>query len=260
MKKHKTLLGGSVSILIVAVVAILAFVRGNLLIPLLIAAFALWGLWLVLTLLLPAWRETRRQRDSAIPADWSPVDAVSAPVIEPALANLLLLHVNHRISGCLTSYYPNVRWEWLVSDPARFVAAGGTGRIRVYGIPNYEYADVTLDQKARIDITLLNIAPLGGVTEEKPGKQPLSPQVWFETQGKETLERVVMELNSRGHNLLYVKEDGSICIQQEDGGDETSQGSFQSFPEKVYWPALVEVLRQNGLAATAMDHCIQVAW
>ncbi len=136
---------------------------------------------------------------------------------------------------------------------------GGTGRIRIYGVPDYAYADVTLDQKANIDIVLLNIAPLSGKESGKPGRQPLSPQVGFETQGKETLERMVMELNSRGHNTLYVKEDGAICCQKDDG-DETPEGMFPNFPNKVYWPSLVEVLRQNGLAASALDHCIQVAW
>ena len=261
MNKQKTLLGSSVSVLIVTVIAILAFVRGKLLAPLLILAFVLWGLWLVWKLLLPAWREVRRQRENAIPAAWTPVNTPVAPAADSAtLTNLLLLHVNHRISGCLMSYYPNAKWEWRVSDPARFVVTGGTGRIRVYGIPNFDYADIKLDQKARIDILLLNIAPLSGTSEETPEKQPLSPQVWFETQGKETLERMVMELNSKGHSKLYLKEDGNICIQQEDGGEEASQGSFQTFPEKVYWPGLVEVLRQNGLAATVMEHCIQVAW
>lgn len=261
MNRPKTMLGSSVSILIVAVIAIVAFVRGKWELPLLIAAFVLWGIWLVWKLLVPAWREARRQRDNALLADWTPMEAPGTAAPDPALANLLLLHVNHRISGCLLSYYPNARWEWLVNDPVQFVVSGGTARICVYGIPAYEYADITLDSKAQIDVKLLNVAPLGGVQpEEKTGKQPISPQVWFETQGKEILERMVMELNSRGHNMLYLKEDGSICIQKEEGGEETPQGSFQSFPEKVYWPGLVEVLRQNGLAAMAMDHFIQVAW
>lgn len=261
MNKPKTLLGGSVSILIVAVIAILSLVRGKWELPLLIAAFTLWGVWLVWKLLVPAWREARRDRENALPADWTPAGAASTPPHNTKLANLLLLHVNHRISGCLTSYYPNVRWEWLVDDPAAFVTSGGTGRIRIYGVPDYDYADICLDQTAKIDVTLLNLSPLGGGDpESKPGKQPLSPQAWFETQGKETLENMVMELNSRGHNALYLKEDGSICVQKEDDGADAPQGTFQTFPEKVYWPSLVEVLRQNGLAATAMEHCIQVAW
>ena len=52
----KNHLGSSVSILIVAVVAILAFVRGKALTPLLLAAFMLWGLRAAWKLLLPAWR------------------------------------------------------------------------------------------------------------------------------------------------------------------------------------------------------------
>ena len=98
-------------------------------------------------------------------------------------------------------------------------------------------------------------------TQAQPsGSQPLNPQIWFETQGRETLERLVNELNSRGHNTLYLKEDGSICTQQTEGGDEAVQGSFPSFPEKVYWSGLADVLRQNGLAAKVLDHFIQIAW
>lgn len=43
MNKQKNLLWGSLPALIVAVIAILAFVRGKWEIPLLVAAFVLWG-------------------------------------------------------------------------------------------------------------------------------------------------------------------------------------------------------------------------
>ena len=59
MKHSNSPLWGSVSILIGAVVAILALVRGNWLLPLLIAAFVVWGLWLVLRVVLPVQRENR---------------------------------------------------------------------------------------------------------------------------------------------------------------------------------------------------------
>ena len=259
MSKPKSPLWGSISLLIVAVIAVMAFVRGKWELPLLVSIFALWALWAVWQFLIPVMRANRAEKERAPMAEWTPVDETKAVPSSPTLSRLLLLHVNNRISGCLTSYYPNVRWEWEIDDPERFVTEGGTGRIRVYGVPDYAYADVTLDQKANIDIVLLNLAPLAGKETGKPGRQPLNPQVWFETQGKETLERMVMELNSRGHNTLYVKENGAICCQK-DGGDETPEGMFQNFPNKVYWPSLVEVLRQNGLAASALDHCIQVAW
>ena len=65
MKKTSTLLWGSISILIGAVIAVLALVRGKWQLPLLISCFALWGLWLIFALLLPAWRSNQR---GAVPA------------------------------------------------------------------------------------------------------------------------------------------------------------------------------------------------
>lgn len=63
------------------------------------------------------------------------------------LADALLCHVNYRITAMLHAAYPNARWEWL-DEPSRFAVEGGTARIRVYGIPEHDYADVKLDQKA----------------------------------------------------------------------------------------------------------------
>ena len=148
-------------------------------------------------------------------------------------------------------------------DPAGFVAQGGTGRIRVSGIPEYDYADVTLDRNGKLSCSLVKVAPIGGNTGEKPGtpaQDTLDPRIWYETQGREVLERLVADLESRGHHSLTLKEDGTICTQSTDGGTETSQGAFTSFPERVYWPGLVKVLEQNGLAATTQDNGIIVAW
>lgn len=58
MKKASALWGG-ISLLIELVILILALVRGNWLIPLLLAVCAGWTLWLVLTQLLPVWRNNR---------------------------------------------------------------------------------------------------------------------------------------------------------------------------------------------------------
>lgn len=65
---------------------------------------------------------------------------------------VLLRYVNHRISEHLKSAFPKAHWEWTMSDPALFVVYGGTGRIRVYGVPDYDYADVTLNQQAALSL------------------------------------------------------------------------------------------------------------
>ena len=52
--KQKNSLLGSIGALVGAVIAVLAFVRGAWLTPLLIAVFSVWGLWIIFALLLPA--------------------------------------------------------------------------------------------------------------------------------------------------------------------------------------------------------------
>ena len=269
MKKN-TPLWGSISILIGVVIVILALTRGTLCTVLLTAVFVAWGLWIILTQVLPnrrAARAIQQIQPNAYP--------------DQALMQTLLRHVNYRISGCLKSAYPDAQWEWVMRDPAGFVAQGGTGRIRVSGIPEYDYADVTLDRNGKLSCSLVKVAPIGGSSGEKPGapaQDTLDPRIWYETQGREVLERLdekeevterqlralglalAGDLESRGHHSLTLKEDGTICTQSTDGGTETSQGAFTSFPERVYWPGLVKVLEQNGLAATTQDNGIIVAW
>ena len=250
MKKN-TLLWSSVSILIGAVIAVVAFTRGTLCTVLLILVFSAWGLWVVWALLLPGqfWELVRRQKKQAVSRD-------------QALLQTLLHHVNYRVSGCLKSKYPEAHWEWVMRDPASFVAQGGTGRIRVYGVPDYSYADVTVDRTGKLSCSLIQVAPIDGSAEQPPApdQERPDPSVWYETQGRKVLESLVADLASRGHHSLTLKEDGSICVRQADGGAETAQGTFTTFPEKDNWPRLAAVLEQEGLAATVQDSGIVVAW
>ena len=150
-----------------------------------------------------------------------------------------------------------------IDYPAVFAAQGGTARIRVYGIPDFDYADVTMDHRSNLTCSLVKVVPVQGQGAEEalpPNQQPVDPQVWYELQGRKVLEALVADLNSRRYNKLFLNEDGSISIQPEDGETEPVQESFKSFPEKVYWPRLAQVLDQEGLSATVQDTCIQVSW
>lgn len=137
--KQKISLGGSISILIGVVIAILALVRGPVQTGLPLGVFALWSLWVVLTLLRPAWRA-----NSAYRCQEERAAKEQGEFAGRNLAALLLQHVNCRVSEALQSVYPNVSWEWTMENPAVFVVRGGTGRIQVYGVPDYEFADVML--------------------------------------------------------------------------------------------------------------------
>ena len=147
-----------------------------------------------------------------------------------------------------------------MSDPELFVTHGGTGRIRLYGVPDYDFADVTLDRQGGLRCSLVKVAPLDASQAASPNRQTLDPRVWYEFQGRSILEDIIADLDSRGHSSLTMNEDGSIRIQPADGSEEIARDAFPSFPEKVYWPRLVNVLNQEGLTADMQDTGILVSW
>ena len=262
--KQKSILWSSVSVLTTAVIAILAFVRGSLALPLLIGAFALWGLWVVWSLLLPAWRSVQMYRRRERQQQRFQDTMAEAHVTDPEVAATLLRHVNYRISAYLQAAYPDVKWEWLHKEPALLAVQGGTGRLRVHGVPDFEFADVVLDKNGGLSCSLVKVQPVQQREPKDsalttPQEQPVDPQVWYELQGRKTLEALIADLRSRGHSSISLREDGRICIQSDDS-EETVAGAFRSFPEKMYWPRLAKVLEQEGLAADVWDDCIAVTW
>ena len=152
--KQKISLASSISILIGVVIAILALLHGPVQTVLLLVTFALWGLWVLLALLRPSWRANwdYRRREERIAKEQNALSGKN-------LSGLLLTHVNYRVSDYLKRVYPDARWEWMMPNPVLFIAQGGTGRIRVYGVPDYEYADVTLDKNGGLDCSMVKIVP-----------------------------------------------------------------------------------------------------
>lgn len=256
--KRTSPIWGSISILTGIVIAVLALVRGPLEIVLLIAVFAAWGLWLIFTQLIPSWKSNREYM-CRVDAYRRQQKAASHGT-DGQTRTVLLHHVNHRISERLKASYPKVQWEWTMPDPAAFVAYGGTGRIRVYGIPDYDYADVTLDGKGDLRCALVKLSPLEGEGSSGSKKRPMAPNVWYEFHGRKLMESLVADLRSRGHSSMTLNEDGTISIQTVDGTEAAVKEAFPSFPEKVYWPKLAKVLEQEGLKANVQDTKILVSW
>lgn len=270
----------SISLLIAAVIAVLAFVRGNWMLLLLFVVFAVWGLWAFVTLGLPVLRQRHEQRmcerklhemEHAKKAE-ELREAQAVRAAEKATAALpgsevaltLLRHVNHRISTQLKAQYPNAHWEWKVPNPTLLAIQGGIGRIRVYGIPDFDFADVELDPGGRLACSLVKkLTPKDeepGQQPEPPNRQPADPSVWYAEQGQKILASLISDLDSRGHNQLFIREDGSTYIRPVDGGEETMRESFRGFPAKDCWDKLVKVLEDAGYAATAQENCIAVVW
>ena len=140
MNNDKGLLSGSITILIGAVIAIMALVRGPWQAWLLIGVFTLWGLWVVLILLLPYMQQARRrrqrqQRERQLHAEGVAQNTFTVPELEgPVPDDLLLRYANHRILTYLRSSFPNACFEWCEKRPADLIRSNGTGRIRLYNV------------------------------------------------------------------------------------------------------------------------------
>ena len=268
--KNKPNLWNSVSVLVVAVLLVTAFVRGLAQIWLYAAAFAVWGIWVSVRFLFPYLQAKQQQMEARrIRRQYEETQkkkaAKNSPDSSNTVSSILLRHVNFRISSYLKSVYPGATWEWREEFPERIVSQGGTGRIQVYGIPDFNYADVSFSQQADINCSLLKIVPLeqtkGQNDAPKPQPQssvPVDPQIWYEKQGRTVLENLIADLNSRGHNCLTIKENGEICIFQAD--HEVKQAVLENVPEKTYWTRLTKVFESEGLAAKTTENGMVLSW
>ena len=279
MRRKKSLWSG-VSILIVAMLAITAFIRGNAQAWLLAITYTLWSVWAVCYYLIPYIKEELHRREARrIRKKCEEQDAkrplFTVPEVSDPLNLVLLRHVNYRISAYLQSAYPDATWEWREEFPERIVAKGGTGRIKLFGVEGFNFADVTFDQNAGIDCALVNVVPMAQrTTTEAPAKQtanaepepvtapkqqnPVDPQVWYEVQGRKVLEALITDLHSRGYNSLTIRENGDIAIKQADS--EKVRTAFESIPEKTYWARLCKVFEREGMAANITDGGILLTW
>ncbi len=271
MKSEKSL-WSSISFLIGAVIIILSLVRGPWQVGLLLAVFALWGGWVVKFLLMPYINQDKRrkmrkaqraQRFSDVLLQTEEVHTPGAP--KDIATETLMRHVNHRITAFIHSIYPDATWEWCEKDPASIVLDGTIGRIKVYGADDFTHADVKMEKNGTIRCSMVKAVPISDIAAKSsgadpvpPNKQPVDPQIWYETNGRSVLEDVIADLNSRGHSSLLLKENGEIVIEQDKQDVVTEQ--LTAFPAKVYWPRLLKVLHGDGLAAETLSKGIQVSW
>ena len=264
MKNGKQTFG--VTALLVAVLAIMAFIRGPLQVWFLAAAFGLWALWVMIPMVITARKRSRRRQKRQTPAPPAKPREFYVPDLSEPAEGVLLRHVNFRISAYLKSAYPDVTWEWEEKEPERIITRGGAARIKLFGVPDFNYASVIFDCKANINCDMMRIVPLSEVAGAPSGApapqqnppQPTDPQIWYEMQARQVLEDLIADLHSRGHNSLTIKENGDICIKQADA--EVAAQTLKNFPARNYWQALAKVFEKEGLAAAVTDTGLAVTW
>ncbi|MCL2775788.1 MAG: hypothetical protein FWD71_20940, partial [Oscillospiraceae bacterium] len=194
--KRKKVFGKNITFLIIGVLVVLAFIRGDKQTWFLGGVFAIFIIWTICSVLgitLKNIKESVNKRKTRKPNDTKNEDDNDT---------VLLRHVNCRISEYLKSVYPAITWEWQSENPEYLAVNGGTGRIRLYGITDFNYADVTFDEHSQLNCEMIKIVPFvdlrknGGTEPEKKQNKPSSadPEAWYSIQGKKILESCIADL------------------------------------------------------------------
>lgn len=267
MTKNK--IWGSVSVLVGIVIAILALLRGPWATALLIVTFSVWGIWVAYTLMKPRLHAIKLRE----PAEDDFEQHLEGGAFEipdpdePALERVLMLHVGRRITDYLHAAYPQAKWMWCEDDPCRLAIDGGTGRIQIYGVPEFDYANVTIDRRANIRCDLVKVVQLGAAAsaaattvpaEVPPNEQVIDPQVWYEMQGRKVLETVQADLSARGFSTLTLDNNGNILVRQ--GDKLAKKGQLPDYPGQQLLPKLVQVFERYGLAVKVQGKDLILSW
>ncbi len=239
------------------IVAIAAFVRGALLLPLLLVACSIWDCMCCTGSLhgSPKKKAKAPRRTKFVVPD----------IEDEPLSDILLLHVNQRVTAALRTAGSNITWEWATKDPLAIVKEGGRCLIRVHGLDGFESAEVVLDKQAHLRCELINTVPLRPNPQQPHPKaahprrdSPLSnPRIWYETEGRATLEGIVADLSSRGHHSMTVQEDGHIQLTD---GSTSVLPELHGFPPVGCWEKLKQVFAGDGLAAEESSGKLVLSW
>lgn len=178
----------------------------------------------------------------------------------PDMETLLLRQISYQITGKLQSAYPKATWDFIKAPKVERFIGGEPMRIRTNGTKDFNFAEVAMDLYGNLTLSMMTIEtlkrqPAGEGTEEAP---QVDPESWYTLIGKPLLTNLVGDLQARGHQKLYINEQGEIYIQN--GTVPEVKGVFDHFPPKNYWAALSDILIRDELEASETDNALEISW
>ncbi|MDD3279544.1 MAG: hypothetical protein PHG16_11820 [Lachnospiraceae bacterium] len=178
----------------------------------------------------------------------------------PDVETLLWRQINFQITNKLQSAYPGATWDYLVSPQVDCLLDCQPIRIRINQTGDYNFAEVHMNQYGNLSLVMMTIDALMPRHRQEDGKtEPqVDPESWYSLIGKPLLTEVIGELQARGHQKLFINEQGDIFIQNNDA--QEIKGSFEQFPPRSYWPALTDIFLRDELAASETDQALELSW
>ena len=267
-----------VSTLVVVMLIIMAFVRGEIKDWLMIGAVSIW---IVMTFGIKILRNVYRfQRAARIKlkaaslAFWQKLMEEIKKQPEPKQKKiydinlseepdrLTMNYVNQLITNRLQACYPGSKWDWVTKNPILVVKHCETGRICTSGTGEYSFADVDFKQLGGINIMMLKCEALdaAGKGKQKNGGTGYDVESWYTQKGQETLSRIVRELQSKGHETVFIGKDGEVYSLNEDKQVKMDTLAISDFPKKAHWKKLADIITNDYLKAAVDQDYISITW
>ena len=262
--KRKTNLWVAISVLITSLLLIAVFTRGYVLLGLSVITLVVWSLFVVFKFGVPYINRKLDAMEARQMREYYEAEYETDEVNRTS--KTLLRHVNHRITNHLKSAYPDAAWEWETGDPEALVSSGGTGRIKVYNVPDFNCADVTVNSKAELSFKMIKVVPMnhaeptesGENTAKRSSNDPVDPRIWYERKARVVLDSLIADLGSRGYSSLSIMDNGDVVIHQEDR--TIKKAKLEAMPDRLSWERLSKVLQGEGLAADITEDALNVSW
>ena len=188
------------------------------------------------------------------------------------METLLIRQISYQVTDKIKAAYPEASWEYTRPIKAASLLNCDLIRIRTFHTGDYNFADVSLDQFGHLKLFMMTIAdftplpgqknPDGAKTDhpENPAEPPIhvDPESWYSLIGKPLLTELIGDLQARGLRKLFINEAGEIFIYANNTPE--IKDTFQHFPPRDYWAALMDIFTRDELKAAETNDTLEVSW
>ena len=193
-----------------------------------------------------------------------------SPVFD--METLLIRQISYQVTDKIKAAYPDASWEYTRPIKAESLLSCDIIRIRTFHTGDYNFADVSLDRYGHLKLFMMTITdftplpgqknPDGAKTDhpENPAEPPVhvDPESWYSLIGKPLLTELIGDLQARGHRKLFINEAGEIFIYANNTPE--IKDTFQHFPPRDYWAALMDIFTRDELKALETNDTLEVSW
>ena len=188
------------------------------------------------------------------------------------METLLIRQISYQVTDKIKAAFPDASWEYTRPVKAESLLNCDIIRIRTFHTGDYNFADVSLDRYGHLKLfmmTITDFTPLPGQKNpdgtktdhpENPAEPPVhvDPESWYSLIGRPLLTELIGDLQARGHQKLFINETGEIFIYANNTPE--IKDTFQHFPPRDYWAALMDIFTRDELKAAETNDTLEVSW